>query len=101
MAERSRAARKCSAAKIASATASKTGPSTKTLPMPEAAANRALTRKSPVTSEAIPAPIIPQVNKNIDISLWPRRERMPDQYLSYAESIPVTQLTSEGEAYSE
>jgi hypothetical protein len=49
----------------------------------------------------IPAPIIPQVSKDIDISLWSMRKRMPDQCLSYAESIPVTQRTSEGEAYSE
>src|ERR1700738_3265348 len=66
-AERPRAARKCSAAKIVSATASKTGPSTRTFPAPEAAANRARTRESPATRAALPAPIIPQATTDIDV----------------------------------
>src|SRR6202451_3873505 len=100
MAERARADRKCSAAKIASAVASKTGPSTRTLPAPEAAANRARTRKSPATSATLPAPIIPQATTDIDVSLSSRTEQRPDAGLVPCGIHPVTRHTSEEESYS-
>src|ERR1039458_4620492 len=82
MPERSRAARKCSVAKIANATASKTGPSTRTLPAPEVAPNRARTRKSPTASAATPAPIIPPTTTDIEHLPGSRTNQRPDQGLS-------------------
>ena len=61
---------KCSAAKIARATASKTGPSVRILEALEAAANRVRTRNSPETRAAIPAPIIPSDSMDIDVSCY-------------------------------
>ena len=89
---RSRAAKKCSAANMVRATASKTGPSTMRRPAPVAARKRVWTRTNPAMSAATPAIVIPQASKAMLSLLWLRSRRKRARIVSR----PVRNLNPTG-----